>query len=147
MSTEYFIFVNSNNINEVLRVMSTVGGVELRERQLLIDGLLSTEVAALDPLSREIMREDYGEYGLDVNWRIGGTHDESFDVVELIVRLFSCAAAVVNTWPDNNVSVMRNGESFYMINTSENLIISGTYVKERPCLVSLFKKTAIIRNM
>ena len=77
MSTEYFIFVDSDDMSEVLRVISTIDGVELHGRQLLITGMLFTEYEEINESSRTIMREDYGQHGLKVNWRIWGTYDKS----------------------------------------------------------------------
>ena len=93
------------------------------------------------------MREDYGEYGLNVNWQISGTYDKETDIVEVMRVLFECAALQVNNDPDWSLSMMRNGESFYVFNTQNRLILSPIYLETIPIIKSLFKKPFIIEEM
>ena len=152
MSTEYFIFVDSDDMSEVLRVISTIDGVELHGRQLLIPGMLFTEYEEINESSRTIMREDYGQHGLKVNWRIWGTYDKSQRSDELLMRLFQCVASIIKAWPEKHASLMRNAENFYVINNSDELMISPVFMNDNPGMslvkeLSSLKKTVICRTM
>ncbi|MFO1046175.1 MAG: hypothetical protein U0941_30730 [Planctomycetaceae bacterium] len=152
MSTEYFIFVDSDDIEEVLRIISTVDGVAFYEKQIQINGMLFTGFEELNESSRKIMREHYGEYGLKVNCRIWGTYDKSHDSDELLMRLFRCVVSIIKAWPERNVSLMRNAESFYVINNSGEVMISPVLTHDHAAVslvneLALIKKTTICRSM
>lgn len=93
------------------------------------------------------MREDYGEYGLDVNWKISGTYDKETDIFEVMRVLYECAALLVNENPDKSLSLMRNGESIYLFNSQNLLILSPIYLESIPVIMSFFKKPFIIREI
>jgi hypothetical protein len=126
--------------------MGTVDGVKVAGDALTIEGLILTECEELDSSHRQVMLTDYGEYGLDVNWRIRGRYDKSSDVVEVTERLFHCAAAIIRARPDSPLSLMREAESFYVFNTADRLILSP-YFKALPNLLPLFGKPFVIKEM
>lgn|GEM_PF-6088228 len=97
-----------------------------------IEGLRDAVSLKLDSSRRDVMRDEYGEFGLDVNWCIYGTVDQDCDIEELIERLFYCAALLISDRPDSPLSLMRNGESFYLFNSPTDLIIPFGYLKAFP---------------
>jgi hypothetical protein len=148
MSTDYLIFIqNKGSIEEYLRLLNNIEGVSCSDpNQIEIEGLLGVRCFELNDRSRMIMREDYGPYGLDVNWEIRGQRDEDCDIFELIIRLYQCMAKIVNKFPMNNCSLMRNGEDFYLFNTSEQLVISDVYYEILPNPKALFQKEFVVRE-
>ena len=56
MSTDYYIFLNSNEISDVLRIMGTVDGVKVAGDALTIEGLILTECEELDSSHRQELR-------------------------------------------------------------------------------------------
>ncbi len=93
------------------------------------------------------MLEDYGEYGLSVNWIVSGTYDKTTDILELMERLYRCAALLVNSHPARSLSLMRNGESFYVFNTKNQLILSPAYLDSIPEIRSLFRKPFTVEEI
>ena len=144
MSTDYFIFLDSDHTSteNVYEPLLALPEVEYRDG-LQIRGLFDVSCEQLDNYHREVMREDYGEYGLDVNWLITGTYDKETDINEVVRILIECAALLVNASPDKSLSLMRNGESFYVFNTRNRLILSKICIEESP----LFKKSFMIKEI
>ena len=148
MSTDYTIFLDSEitSAEEIVQPLLEIPGVEFCAG-LQIRGLTAVYCKQLTLSHREVMREDYGEFGLDVNWEINGTYDKQTDIIEVMEVLFECAALLVNTHPDRSLSLMRNGESFYVFNTQNKLIISPVYLEAFPSLKSLFNKPSELTTM
>lgn len=147
MSTDYFIFFQSDDsCDEVIQSLCEVEGVNSSDG-LTITGLICVTCEPLSPSHQECMLEDYGEYGLNVNWLIMGTYDKVTDPDELIERLYRCAALLVNEHPDKPLSLMRNGESFYVFNKEDQLILSPIYLKAIPVITSLFNKPFTVDEM
>lgn len=142
MSTDYQLFMEVGGpIASRLDILRGVRGVSLQdESELHIEGLFCVRCIPLDDDGRDIMRPEYGEYGLDLDWNITGTLDKDLDSVATVDRLLHCAAAIVNSFPEKNCSLMRNGESFYLFNTSDRLLLSPIYRSILPRLNSLFNK-------
>ena len=149
MSIDYLLFLKTDDpIADTMRLLERIDGVELRTKdQLHVMGLVSTNCKELDEMHREIMLDDFGEYGLDVNWLISGTLDKELDSLDLIERLFRCAAEIVNEHPDRPLSFMCNGDSFYVHNSSKNLTVSPIYLKDIPALSTIFKKPFVVDEM
>jgi hypothetical protein len=131
MSIDYFIFLHSTDfVGSVLPCLNAVSWSEMDQRH------------------REIMRDDFGKYGLDVNWFITGTHDRDIDVNELMRCLYQCSAVIVNTYPDRALSLMQPASnSFYIHNSSDRLIVSPLYLDQFPSIQDLFVKPFIIDKM
>tara|TARA_R110002095_G_scaffold189568_1_gene167098 strand:- start:1171 stop:1629 length:459 start_codon:yes stop_codon:yes gene_type:complete len=148
MSTDFSIFLDSDLTSPeyVFEPLLGVTGVDARDG-LHIRGLVAVSCKQLDASYREVMREDYGEFGLDVNWKVSGTYDKETDIIEVMRVLFECAALLVNANPDRSLSLMRNGESFYIFNSKNRLILSPLYLEAIPTIKSLFKKPFIIEEM
>lgn len=92
------------------------------------------------------MAQEYGNYGLNVNWEIKGTYDKENDIFELMERLHRCAAALVNSDVNRPLSLMRNAESFLVFNTERRLILAPTYLDALPVIRSLFSKPFAVEN-
>jgi hypothetical protein len=68
------------------------------------------------------MRNDFGNYGLDLNWLVTGTHDDNADVFDLMDRLYRCAAAIVRDFPERPLSLMNTThQRFYVFNSPIDL--------------------------
>ncbi len=140
MSTDYQIFFQSDEpVESTLELISRVEGVDT-QGELHIEGLVATSFGELTTQSRQIMLDEYGEYGLNVNWNISGTYDKTTDICELTERLFRCAAVMVNAHPNRSLSLMRNAESFYVFNEPSRLIVSPVYSKSHAIVETLFQK-------
>ncbi len=148
MSTDYSIFLDSDHTSpeKVFEPLLKLTGVEAQDG-VLIYGLVAVSCKQLDTLDREVMQKEYGEFGLDVNWEINGTYDKESDIFEVMRVLFECAALLVNANPDRSLSLMRNGESFYVFNSQNRLILSPIYLETILAIESLFKKPSIIEEM
>jgi hypothetical protein len=146
MSTDYFIFACCDDIHELLARICTVEGVQFDGRTLEIAGLLYVRFEELGANTREIMRSDFGEFGIEVNWRISGTYDKSSDTDDLIWRLLRCAAVIINANPNSSLSIMREAESFYLFNSKDQLLISSVY-KGFPNVASLFEKPCVMKYL
>jgi hypothetical protein len=148
MSTDYSIFLDSDCISPecVFEPLLGITGVEIRD-DFYIGGLVAVTCEQLTTSHRNVMQEDYGEFGLDVNWEIRGAYDKMTNIFEVMRLLFECTALLVNASPDRSLSLMRNGESFYVFNTQERLILSPLYMEAIPVIQSLFKKPFIIDEM
>lgn len=148
MSTDYLIFLDSDHTSaeNVYKPLLAVPRVEFRDG-LQIPGLVDVSCIQLDDFYRDVMREEYGDYGLDVNWLISGTYDNETDIFEVIRLLYECAAQLVNANPDKSLSLMRNGESIYLFNSQNLLILSPIYLESIPVIMSFFKKPFIIREI
>ncbi|QDT46394.1 hypothetical protein Pan258_04130 [Symmachiella dynata] len=149
MSTDYWIFLQSDRTSAdlVLEPLSGTIGVDVQGDGLQIRGLMSVSCKKLSESHQDIMREEYGKYGLGVNWGINGTYDKKTNILEVVGLLFQCAAKFVNANPDQELSLMRNGESFYIFNSKDRLILSPIYLEAIPNLDALFKKPVIIDEM
>ncbi|QDU07351.1 hypothetical protein [Gimesia aquarii] len=148
MSTDYSIFLESD-LTSPEYLFAPLLGINGGDAQfgLHIHGLVDVSCQQLDASYREVMREDYGEFGLDVNWMIGGTYDKETDIFKVMRILYEYAAVLVNANPERSLSLMRNGESFYVFNTRNRLILSPIYLESIPVIKSLFKKPFIIDEM
>ncbi|MGL4463193.1 MAG: hypothetical protein ACRC1K_13680 [Planctomycetia bacterium] len=146
MSTDYFIFMHCHGpVSEKVSLLGAIDGVSIgSDSALRISGLDDVRIMELSDYSQTIMKEDYGAYGLEVNWEIMGTFDGDSDMLEVMERLYRCVAAIVNEHPNDNCSLMRNGESFLAINTQEQLVISPIYLEAIPFIRSLFQKHSTI---
>ncbi len=149
MSIDYQIFIqNKGSIEEYLRLLNNIEGVSCSDpNQIEIEGLFGVRCFELNDYSRMIMREEYGPFGLDVNWEIRGEHDYEYDIFELIIRLYKCMAMIVNNFPTNNCSLMCEGRSFYLFNTSEQHMISDIYYDILPNPKALFQKEFVVRDL
>jgi hypothetical protein len=143
MSTDYSIFMCCKGpVAEKVRWFNSVDGVSIDSNGTArIAGLDDVRILGLDERNRMIMMEDYGSYGIDVNWEIMGTLSDANEILDVIQRLYRCFAAIANAYPNENCSLMRNGESFLAMNTSSQLLISPTYLKAIPVIQSLFVKS------
>ena len=126
MSTDYFLFVNSNQFPDIdLPLLAKNDGVQLTDdNQLSIDGLVCTRCETLDLHHREIVLTDYGEFGQEYTWFLTGTYDKESDINQLVERLVRCAATLVASRPQLPLALMRNAESFYVLNSPSALILS-----------------------
>ena len=148
MSTDYFLFFRSDGPHEpIIESLAQVEGVEF-DGDLRIRGLLDVQVMPMDAESREIMRTDFGEYGIDVDWCIRGTlDDEVDDVDDLYVRLHRCAAVFVNARPDLSMSLMWEATDFWVHNTKERLLLSILSKKAVPSVETMFEKAFVFTAM
>ena len=149
MSTDYFLFVNSNLFPDIdLPRLAENDGVELKENnQLSIDGLVCTQCEVMDLDHREIMLTDYGDLGQEYAWFLSGTYDKVTDINRLVERLVRCAATLVALRPLRPLALMRNAESFYVLNSPSELILSPICLDDDSILPQLFKKPYSIRHM
>lgn len=146
MAIHYSIFFKSDStMDQVKRSLNGVEGVETAV-ELSIAGLLSVECSELDSYSRQLMREEYGKFGLDVNREIYGKYDKSTDPEELVTRLFCCCAVLIRKCPEEPLSLMCE-ERFYLWNNCEKLILSPIWASLLPTLPALFRKPIEIRNL
>ena len=143
MSTDYFLFVNSDRFRDVdLPLLASNEGVALDGAgNLSIDGLVCTRWEAMDCRHREIMLNDYGAYGQVYNWFVMGTHDKDTSVNEVVERLARCAASLVSSRPLAPLALMRNAESFYVLNTPTSLMLSPVCFDEAGVIPALFRRS------
>lgn len=147
MSIDYQLFFETDEAAQsTLDLISSVNGVETGAG-LRIAGLVGTSMDELDAYSRAIMLDDFGEYGLNVNWAIRGTQDETMDADNLLERLLTCAARIIHARPNHALSVMRDGESFYLFHDSSRTVISPVYSQAIPLIKSLFKDAWELKEM
>lgn len=147
MSTDYAIFLNADSSREeILSTLCGAAGLDV-ENGIRIPGLTSVTCAPLTASHQEAMLHDYGIYGLEVNWAISGTYDDESDIFDLIERLHQCAAALVRANPNAPLSLMRNGEDFYVFNKQDELILAPTYVRSMPVLGTFFEKPFAVTAM
>lgn len=148
MSIDFNIFLDSEHTSpeDVFEPLLGITGVDFRD-VLHIHGLVAVFCKQLDTSHCEVMQEEYGEYGLDVNWKISGTYDKETDMPEVMRVLFECVVVLIKANPDRSLSLMRNGESFYVFNTQEQLILSKIYSDMIPVIQSLVKKPLIIKEI
>lgn len=149
MSIDYTIFMNCTGpVEYKTHLLNSVHGVFFGSDGLpRISGLDDVRVIELNDRSRTIMKEDFGTYGVDVNWKITGTLDDDWDILDVMARLYECFGAITNAYPDENCTLMRNGESFLAMNTSDRLVLSPTYLEAIPKIKSLFRKGIVVSEM
>lgn len=149
MSTHYSIFLHSDYRfpENVFGRLLTIAGISMTGGDYSIVGLVNVTCERLSQSHREVMLEEYGIYGLDVNWEIRGTYDKATDIFNVIELLYRCAAIFVNSYPKANLSLMRNGESFLLFNTLEQLILSPIYTDSISVIKSIFEKPFIVREI
>ncbi len=149
MSTDYSIFMHcAGPVIDKVRLLGSIDGVSVGSNGLpQMTGLDDVRIIELTERSRTIMKDDYGMYGVDVDWEITGTLDEDSDILEVIERLYRCMAAIANAYPDEECSLMRNGESLLAINTSDQVLISPTYLEAIPVIQSLFCRSSKVSEI
>ena len=131
MSTDYFLFVNSDTLAaRDLPLLAEIDGVALDGGHLIVDGLVCTSCAAMSSEHREIMLEDYGEYGQEYTWYMTGTYDKKSCPNQLAERLARCAAKLVSVRPTAPLALMVNAESFYVLNSPSKLILSKACIDD-----------------
>lgn len=141
MSTDYQIFLEELDEENDLHCLSTISGVTVYTKtEVAVEGLCWVRSTTLSPYSKSIMRDEFGEFGLSYDWKVIGTYDPDYELYSVLRRLFLCTAALVNIRPQRNVSLMRNGESIYVYNNHERLIICPYFTEEMPDLPSLFNR-------
>ena len=142
MSTDYFLFVNSDRFADVdLPLLASNDGVALDDAgNLVVDGLVCTYWKAMDCQHRDIMLNDFGAYGQDYNWFVTGKYDKDTSVNELVERLVRCAASLVSSRPLAPLALMVNAESFYVLNTPASLILSPVCFDDAGVIPALFRR-------
>jgi hypothetical protein len=151
MSTHYsiFFFSEEHALDNVIRTLVDMRNerVSLIGGELNISGLVGTTCESLSQSHRDVMLEEYGDYGMDVNWEIRGTYDRATDIFSVIETLYLCASCLLNRHPDSNLSLIRNGESFLLFNNQYNLIVSPVYLADINTIRSMFMKPYIIKQI
>jgi len=147
MSIDYQIFFQTDEPAQcTLDIVSSVDGITITSG-LQIAGLVGVSIEELRAYSREIMHDEFGEYGLNVNWAIRGTYDKTTNIDELLERLLECAARIIHARPNHPLSVMREGESFYLFYDVRRTVISRVYSQSLSLVESLFGDSYEMKEM
>ena len=148
MSTDYSLLIQSDSATPVgvWQPVLNIKGVS-HSGTICIKGLTDVECKLLDKQRQDIFLEEYGNYGISLNWEIRGTYDKSTDIFEVIELLYRCAAEYVNSLPSKNVCLMRDCESFYVHYSGGQLRLSTAYIKSISSLTTLFNRQFVVDEM